>query len=149
MSHDQDEGHAQDYREIRVKHRRLSEQILQGTRFHEPVTVRCTDGEEHQVDVYAISDEQIRIAFEAAGVEVKDLENAKELFENLKLPQKMKLFSVVAAGATRDPKIGEVLLPLQTAPIALKAFELSGFGGPKVTSTSSSKTSTAPQSKSS
>ena len=135
----------QEFQQIREKHQRLSEMILQGTGFHETVTVRCTDGQEHQVDVYAISDDQIRIAFEEAGVDVRDLQNAKELFDNLTLPKKMKLFAVVSAAATHDPKISEVLLPLQTAPIALKAFELSGFGGPKVTSTSSSKASTQPR----
>jgi len=133
------------FQQIRERHQRLSEMILQGTRFHETVTVRCTDGQEHQVDVHAISDNQIRIAFEEAGVEAKDLQNAKELFDNLKLPQKMKLFASVSAAATDDAKIGDVLLPLQTAPIALKAFELSGFGGPKAASTSSSKASTPPR----
>jgi len=133
------------FQQIREKHQRLSEMILQGTGFHEAVTVRCTDGQEHQVDVHAISDNQIRIAFEEAGVEAKDLQNAKELFDNLKLPQKMKLFASVSAAATDDAKIGDVLLPLQTAPIALKAFELSGFGGPKAASTSSSKASTPPR----
>jgi len=146
MSDIQEERREREFQQIRAKHQRLSEMILQGTGFREAVTVRCTDGQEHQIDVYAISDDQIRVAFEEAGVDVKDLQNAKELFDNLTLPKKMKLFAVVSAAATHDPKISEVLLPLQTAPIALKAFELSGFGsGPKATSTSSSKASTPPR----
>ena len=145
MSDNQEERREREFQQIRAKHQRLSEMILQGTRFHETVTVRCTDGQEHQVDVHAISDNQIRIAFEEAGVEVRDLQNANALFDNLTLPRKMKLFASVSAAATDDAKISDVLLPLQTAPIALKAFELSGFGsGPKAASTSSSKASTPP-----
>jgi hypothetical protein len=146
MSDDQEEKNRQEILQIRMEHKRLSDMIHQGTQYHESVTVRCIDGQEHLVDVYAISDEQIRIAFEDAGVEVKDLRDPKALFENLKLPQKLKMFAAISAAATRDPKISEVLLPLQTATIAQKALELSGFGaGPKTESSASSEASTQPR----
>ena len=41
----------------------------------------------------------------------------------------MKLMGDLAARATRQPEIGKILLPLQSAPIAVKALEISGMTG--------------------
>jgi hypothetical protein len=55
--------------ERRAENRKLSEIIEQGTRYHEPVEVKAVDGQNHSIDVYALSEDQFRELFESAGVD--------------------------------------------------------------------------------
>lgn len=97
--------------------------MVQGTEYHEPVTVKTVDKKEHSVEVYALSEKDLVEAFDAAGQDLKDIGNQDKLISN------MKLMGDLAARATRQPEIGKILLPLQSAPIALKALEISGMTG--------------------
>jgi hypothetical protein len=100
--------------------------VVQGTEYHEPVTVKTVDRKEHSVEVYALSEKDLVEAFQAAGQDLKDIGDPDKLMSNL------KLMGELAARATRQPDIGTILMPLQSAPIAIKALELSGLtGGPK------------------
>jgi hypothetical protein len=116
----------------RAEHKRLSEMIPAGTEYSEVVTVQGTDKKEHAVKVYPLSDQALNEVLMASGAELKDIGNREKIVSNLKLLQ------LVAVKATKDPDICTVLMPLQSLPIALKAFELSGLTeGPKPESTSS------------
>ncbi len=118
--------------ETRVEHKRLSEMITLGTEYSETVTVQGTDKKEHAVKVYPLSDEALKDVLLEAGAELADIGNRQKVTSNLKLLQ------LVAVKATKDPDICKVLMPLQSLPIALKAFELSGLTeGPKPESSSS------------
>ena len=120
------EERRKEIQEIREAHKRLADIIVAGTEYHEPVTVKTVDRKEHSVEVYALSEKDLIEAFQAAGQDLKEIGNPDKLMSNL------KLMGELAARATRQPDIGKILLPLQSAPIALKAFELSGLtGGPK------------------
>jgi hypothetical protein len=107
--------------ERRVASRKLSEMIEQGIRYHEPVTVRAVDGKEYEVEVHAFSEDEFRELFEAAGADPRDIGNRDKLVQN------MKFLGNVAAKATRDPAIGSVLLPNESAKIMMKCFEISGL----------------------
>ena len=116
----------------RAEHKRLSEMIPAGTEYSELVTVRGIDKREHSVQVYPLSDQALNEVLMSSGAELKDIGNREKIVSNLKLLQ------LVAVKATKDPDICKVLMPLQSLPIALKAFELSGLTeGPKPESTSS------------
>ena len=129
MSHEEEEDKP-DYARIRQEHEQLSEQLIQGPRYSEPVKVRCTDGKEHDVQVYALSTKEIQALFKEAGVDLRDIGNPEKLLDN------MNFMTVVAERATRDPKIGDVLVGLEPSKIAMKMFELSGLkGAPKASST--------------
>lgn len=97
--------------------------VVQGTEYHEPVTVKTVDMKEHSVEVYALSEKDLIESFQSSGQDLKDIGNPDKLMSNL------KLMSELAARATRQPDIGKILLPLQSAPIAVKALELSGLTG--------------------
>jgi hypothetical protein len=109
--------------EVRDAHERIAQIVVKGTEYHEPVTVRTVDKKEHAIEVYALSEKDLIEAFQCAGQDLKDIGNPDKLISNL------KLMSEVAARATRQPEIGKILLPLQSAPIALKALEISGLTG--------------------
>jgi hypothetical protein len=109
--------------EIREAHERIAQIVVKGTEYHEPVTVKTIDKKEHAIEVYALSEKDLIEAFQAANADLKDIGNQDKLISN------MKLMSEVAARATRQPEIGKILLPLQSAPIAVKALELSGLTG--------------------
>jgi hypothetical protein len=100
--------------------------IPAGTEYSETVTVLGTDKKEHPVKVYPLSDEALRDVLVEAGAELADIGDRKKIVSNLKLLQ------LVASKASHDPDICKYLMPLQSLPIALKAFELSGLTeGPK------------------
>jgi hypothetical protein len=106
--------------------------ITLGTEYSETVTVQGTDRKDHAVKVYPLSDEALKDVLVEAGAELADIGNREKMVSNLKLLQ------LVAVKATRDPHICQFLMPLQSLPIALKAFELSGLmEGPKPESTAS------------
>jgi hypothetical protein len=122
----------QDLLDTRAEHKRLSEMIPAGTEYSELVTVQGTDKKEHAVKVYPLSDQALNEVLTASGAELKDIGNREKIVSNLKLLQ------LVAVKATKDPEICKVLMPLQSLPIALKAFEISGLTeSPKPESTSS------------
>jgi hypothetical protein len=117
------EERRREIQEIREAHDRISQIVVQGTEYHEPVTIKTIDKKEHSVEVYALSEKDLIEALQSAGQDLKDIGNQDKLISNL------KLMSEVAARATRQPEIGKILLPLQSAPIALKALEISGLTG--------------------
>jgi hypothetical protein len=115
------EERRREIQEIREAHERIAQIVVKGTEYHEPVTIETIDKKEHSIEVYALSEKDLIEAFQAAGADLKDIGNQDKLISN------MKLMSEVAARATRQPEIGKILLPLQSAPIAVKALELSGL----------------------
>jgi hypothetical protein len=122
----EEERRRQEILTTRVEHKRLSEMIPAGTEYSEIVTVQGTDKKEHSVIVYPLSDQALNEVLTASGAELADIGNREKVVSNLKLLQ------LVAVKATKDPDICKVLMPLQSLPIALKAFELSGLTeGPK------------------
>jgi hypothetical protein len=128
----EEERRRQEILTTRVEHKRLSEMIPAGTEYSEIVTVQGTDKKEHSVIVYPLSDQALNEVLTASGAELADIGNREKVVSNLKLLQ------LVAVKATKDPDICKVLMPLQSLPIALKAFELSGLTeGPKPESTPS------------
>lgn len=120
-----DEEKKQEILARRVENRKLSEIIQQGTRCHESVSVKGIDGEEHTVEVYALSENEFRELFEGAGADPRDIGNRDKLVQN------MKFLGNVAAKATRDEQICSVLMPNESAKIMMKAFEISGLTGTK------------------
>jgi hypothetical protein len=128
----EEERRRQETLAVRAEHKRLSEMIPLGTEYSETVIVLGTDKKEHAVNVYPLSDQALRDVLVEAGAELADIGNREKVVSNLKLLQ------LVATKATHDRDICSYLMPLQSLPIALKAFELSGLTeGPKPESTSS------------
>jgi hypothetical protein len=128
----EEERRRQELLTTRAEHKRLSEMIPLGTEYSELVTVQGIDKKEHTVKVYPLSDKALAEVLTASGAELADIGNRAKVVSNLKLLQ------LVAVKATKDPDICSYLMPLQSLPIALKAFELSGLTeGPKPESTSS------------
>jgi hypothetical protein len=128
----EEERRRQEILATRGEHKRLSEMIPLGTEYSESVTVQGTDKKEHAVKVYPLSDRALKEVLVEAGAELADIGNREKVVSNLKLLQ------LVASRATHDPDICSYLMPLQSLPIALKAFELSGLTeGPKPESTAS------------
>ena len=128
----EEERRRQEILDTRAEHKRLSEMIPLGTEYSEIVTVLGIDKREHAVKVHPLSDQALKDVLMEAGAELADIGDRKKVVSNLKLLQ------LVAAKATGDPDVCKFLMPLQSLPIALKAFELSGLTeGPKPESTSS------------
>ena len=128
----EEESRRQETLAVRAEHKRLSEMIPLGTEYSETVTVLGIDKKDHAVKVYPLSDQALRDVLVEAGAELADIGDRKKVVSNLKLLQ------LVATKATRDPEICKYLMPLQSLPIALKAFELSGLTeGPKPESSAS------------
>jgi len=128
----EEERRRQEILTTRAEHKRLSEMIPAGTEYSELVTVVGVDKRQHAVKVYPLSDKALNEVLTASGAELADIGKREKVVSNLKLLQ------LVAVKATKDPNICEFLMPLQSLPIALKAFELSGLTeGPKPESPSS------------
>jgi len=109
--------------EIREAHKKLADIILAGTQYSEVVTVKAVDGKEHSVDVYALSEKDLVEAFQEGGQDLRDVGKQGKIIDNL------KLMGALAARATRQPNIISLLMPMQSAPIAMKALEMSGLAG--------------------
>ena len=128
----EEERRRQEILATRTEHQRLGEMIAQGTEYWENVTVQGIDRKEHTVKVYPLSDQALQEVLTQAGAELADIGKREKVVSNLKLLQ------LVASRATHDKDICSHLTPLQSLPIALKAFELSGLTeGPKPESTTS------------
>lgn len=119
------EERRKEIQEIREAHKRISDILVQGTEYHESIMVRCTDRQEHEVDVYALNGRDLIKAFETAGADLKEIGNPDKLVGNLKLMDK------IAELVTHDPEITKCLMPLESSKIALKAFEISGLSNVK------------------
>jgi len=107
--------------ERREAHKKLSEIIAAGTAHCEPVTVKGMDGQDHEVDVYALSDEQFKRAIRNAGVNPRDLETRENLMQHIEFAQ------AVAPIATRDPDICKVIKPAESFAILKKVLDISDF----------------------
>jgi len=112
----------------RAENQKISVKIEQGTRYHETVKVYGTDRAEHDIEVYALSDDQFREAFENAGVDPADIGNPGKLIQN------MKFMGAIARLATGDPAITANVLPNEPAKIMMKVFEISKLSSGKVES---------------
>lgn len=109
--------------ETRQAHAKLAEILVEGTHYFEPVTVKTIDRKEHAVDVYALCEKDLVGAFEEAGANLKDIGNQEKILSNL------KLMGLLAARATKQADLVSFLMPLESAKIAVKALEISGFKG--------------------
>ena len=116
-----DEERRKEIQEIREAHERIAQIVVKGAEYHESVTVKTVDMKDHALEVYALSEKDLIEAFQSSGQDLKDIGDQDKLMSNL------KLMGELAARATRIPEIGKILLPLQSAPIAVKALELSGL----------------------
>jgi len=126
---------------IREAHKRLSDVIVRGTDYHETVKVRGIDGQESEIEVRPVNDEEFCTAAQTAGIPVRP---------EVDFGSNLKLLAALAALVSGDPKLGKVLIPLETSKIGAKVLELSGLtASPKSESTASSKASTPRNSKSS
>jgi len=102
-------------------HKKLSERILAGTEYFEIVTVKGVDRKDHEIAVYALSDEEYRNAVVAAGLSSKDMMDREAVLAHWKLAQ------AIAPIATRDPNICKNIMPAQTFRILEKVIAISDF----------------------
>jgi len=107
--------------ERREAHRKLSERIVAGTEYSETIVVKGIDKQDHEVTVYAVSDEDYRKAIKIAGMESKDLLDRSAVLAH------WGLANAIAPIATRDPDICKVIKPAQSFKILEKVIEMSDF----------------------
>jgi hypothetical protein len=107
--------------EKRTANRKLSEIIQQGTRYHEAMKMKLVDGQEHDVAIYPLSEEEFRVILEQHGFDVKDLGDREKMAQN------MKFIEQIARVATGQENITELVLANGCAEIMLKCFEISGL----------------------
>jgi hypothetical protein len=103
----------------RAEHRRLSEQIVEGDQYSEPVTVTGIDNKEHQVDIYVVNDEDFRACLHETNL--SDM-SGKGLQENAL--KGMDFLAALAKKATRDPELTKFTDSNGVATIANKALQL-------------------------
>jgi hypothetical protein len=140
----EEEERRQEILKIREEHKRLSDVIVRGSDYHETMKVRGIDGQEYEIEVRPVNDEEFCTAAQAAGIPVPEAGAKVDFGSNL------KLLAALAAVVSGDPKLGKVLVPLETSKIGAKVLELSGLtASPKPESTASSKASTPRNSRSS
>jgi hypothetical protein len=126
----EDEKKQEGILKVREEHKRLSERIVLGTAHYEIVKVLGMDGQEYEVEVHPVNDKEFVKACAAADIRLTPGAATMDLGSN------MKLLEALAAVATRDPDIANVLAPFQTAKIGQKVLELSDLtGAPKRDST--------------
>jgi len=111
--------------ERRTANRKLSEIIQQGTRYHESLRLKLVDGQEHDVEVYPLSEEEFRTVLEQFGVDFKDFGDREKMTTNMKLAEEL------ARIATGQDDIGQLVLADGCMAIMLKCFELSGLSPSK------------------
>jgi len=107
--------------ERREQHKKLSEIILAGTEYSETVVVKGIDNQDHEVTVYALSDEDYRKAIKIAGMESKDLLDRNAVLAH------WGLANAIAPIATKDPDICKVIKPAQSFKILEKVIDISDF----------------------
>jgi hypothetical protein len=107
--------------EKRTANRKLSEIIQAGTQYHESLRMKLIDGQEHDVQVYALSENEFRMLLEEFGVDLKDFGDREKLTENMKLAEKL------ARIATGQDDIGQLVMGNGCMDIMMKCFEISGL----------------------
>jgi uncharacterized protein with PhoU and TrkA domain len=117
-----DEEQKKQILEKRTANRKLSEIIQAGTQYHEPVRMKLIDGQEHDVQVYALSENEFRLLLEDFGLDLKDVGNREKLTENMKLAEKL------AQIATGQDDIAELVIGNGCMEIMTKCFQISGLG---------------------
>ena len=125
VTSEMDEEKKRQIMERRTANRKLSEIIQQGTRYHESLKMRLIDGQEHNVEVYPLSEDEFRNLLEAHGVQLTDLGNREKLTEN------MKFIEELARLATGQENIADLVLANGCSEIMLKCFEISGLSPSK------------------
>jgi hypothetical protein len=116
-----DEDQKKAIMEKRTANRKLAEVIRQGTRYHEALKMKLIDGQEHDIAIYPLSEDEFRILLETHGVNLSDLANKEKLTEN------MKFIEELARLATGLENISELVLGNGCADIMMKCFEASGL----------------------
>jgi hypothetical protein len=104
--------------ERRTANRKLAEVIQQGTRYHESLKLKLVDGQEHDVAIYSLSEEEFRTLLEQYGVGLEALGN-------------MKFIEDIARLATGQDDITNLVLANGCSEIMLKCFEISGLSASK------------------
>lgn len=111
--------------ERRTANQKLSQLIQQGTRYHEALKMKLIDGQEHDVQVYALSENEFRTLLEEFGVELKDFGNKEKMTENMKMVEQL------AQVATGQEDIANLVLANGCMEIMMKCFEISGLSAAK------------------
>jgi len=123
------------------ENRKIAEKIELGTAYHESMTVRWTDRQEHVVEVYALSTRQFREAVKKSGLTSNQLEKLSKLAQKLSEQTKAKkqlddvdldrfdklqdFLAEVAALAVKEPAdILSLLAPSEDLKIGAKALEI-------------------------
>jgi len=123
------------------ENRAIAEKIELGTAYHESVTVRWTDRQEHTVEVYALNGRQFRDAVKNSGLtsnqldklsklaqKLSDQTKAKKTLEDIDLDRFDKLqdfLAEIAAAAVKDPPdILSMLAPGEDLKVGAKALEI-------------------------
>lgn len=123
------------------ENRVIAEKIELGTAYHESVTVRWTDRQEHVVEVYALSTRQFREAVKKSGLTSNQLDKLSKLAQKLSEETKAKkqledvdldrfdklqdFLAEVAALAVKDPPdVLAMLAPGEDLKIGAKALEI-------------------------
>jgi hypothetical protein len=123
------------------ENRAIAEKIELGTAYHESMTVRWTDRQDHVVEVYALSTRQFRDAVKKSGLTSNQLEKLSRLAQKLSEQTKAKkqlddvdldrfdklqdFLAEIAAAAVKDPPdILAMLAPSEDLKIGAKALEI-------------------------
>jgi hypothetical protein len=133
------------------ENRTIAEKIELGTAYHESMTVRWTDRQDHVVEVYALSTRQFREAVKKSGLTSNQLEKLSKLAQKLseqtkanqklieqgKAPKQLEdvdldrfdklqdfLAEVAAVAVKEPPDILSLLAPSEDLKIGAKALEL-------------------------
>jgi hypothetical protein len=141
MSHEEKEHRTPRQLVADKENREIAERIELGTAYHESVTVRWTDRQQHTVEVYALNTRQFRDAVKKSGLTSNQLEKLSKLAQKLSEQTKDKktledvdldrfdklqdFLSEVAAAAVKDPPdILAMLAPGEDLKIGAKALEI-------------------------
>jgi uncharacterized protein with PhoU and TrkA domain len=111
--------------ERRTANQKLSQLIQEGMHYHECLKMKLIDGQEHDVQVYALSENEFRTLLEEFGVELKDFGNKEKMTENMKMVEQL------AQVATGQEDIAKLVLANGCMEIMLKCFEISGLSPSK------------------
>ena len=123
------------------ENRVIAEKIELGTAYHESVTVRWTDRQQHVVEVYALNTRQFREAIKNSGLTSNQLDKLSKLAQQLAEQAKTKniladvdldrfdklqdFLAEVAALAVKDPPdILAMLAPGEDLKVGAKALEI-------------------------
>jgi hypothetical protein len=107
---------------------KLSKQIILGKRYSENMVVKAIDGDEYEVEVHALGEQDFIEALKEAGLNWEDLTKAEKTIENLKFQRMIAAKSISSEKeAWSEEEIGRTLRFGEAAKIAAKCFEISGL----------------------